>query len=155
MTLNSGLSIKWNGYLPRPVVSKSKIISCPSFWKDTGVGSLSSRSKSSSIPIFDWYVSPTNTKKLICKRAIYTKHVLIINYDFIQLCKVTIKTKYLFTHIHIYVWYHCIYLLTLIVCSFSLPSGTLISIVSFWNWNDFGEGVDFSISSPSFEHVSV
>lgn len=76
MTMNSGLSFKWNGYLPRPVVSKSKIISFPSFGKDTGVGSMSSRSKFSSIPIFDWYVSPTDTKKLICKRAIYTIHVL-------------------------------------------------------------------------------
>lgn len=66
MTLNSGLSIKRNGYLPRPVVSKSKIISLPSFGKDFGVGSMSSRSTSSSIPIFDWYVSPTNTKTLIC-----------------------------------------------------------------------------------------
>lgn len=116
MTLNSGLSFKWNGYLPRPVFSKSKIISFPSFGKDTGVGSMSSRSKSFSIPILDWYVSPTNTKKLVCKRAVYT-----MCYN---------KTK-----IIIYTsWYHCIYLLTLIVCSFSLPSGTLIPIVSFWNW---------------------
>lgn len=41
MTLNSWLSIKWNGYLPRAVVFKSKIISFPFFGKDTGVGSMS------------------------------------------------------------------------------------------------------------------